>query len=207
MTLVKSISVIQSLSVSWCSESFMKVQIIIWRSCQKVENSVLLWGLRVDQIWCQWKNEELHNDIYVEWNSTILRRILTGRYYFFSTLKGEWNEVLASILTPWQIAHTKCNPYPVFSLLNRWFPESHSFPFSVCFALHSKLKTSIELSLLVPSTILVLWQGYLCILYWNFICFLPSLFWVVSFHFSVSSNNIFRPILTHFNQCSQFWPI
>ena len=46
LTLVKSISVIQSLSLSWCSENFMKVQIIIWRSCQKVENTALLWGLR-----------------------------------------------------------------------------------------------------------------------------------------------------------------
>ena len=45
----------------------------------KVENSVLLWGLRVDpdQIW---KIEELHNDFYVEWNPTILRRILRGGY-------------------------------------------------------------------------------------------------------------------------------
>ena len=102
LTLVKSISVIQSLSVSWCSESFMKVQIIIWRSCQKVENSVLLWGLRVDQIWCQWKNEELHNDFYVEWNPTILRRILRGGYllllYFQRWVKR--NSVLTSILTP-----------------------------------------------------------------------------------------------------------
>ena len=40
LTLVKSISVIQSLSVSWCSESFMKVQIIIWRSCHAKKSKI-----------------------------------------------------------------------------------------------------------------------------------------------------------------------
>ena len=103
LTLVKSISVIQSLSVSWCSESFMKVQIIIWRSCHaKSRKFSIIVGFKSwseDQIW---KIEELHNDFYVEWNPTILRRILRGGYllllYFQRWVKR--NSVLTSILTP-----------------------------------------------------------------------------------------------------------
>ena len=108
MTLVKSISVIQSLSVSWCSESFMKVQIIIWRSCHaKSRKFSIIVGFKSwseDQIW---KIEELHNDFYVEWNPTILRRILRGGYllllYFQRWVKR--NSVLTSILTYWR--HSK----------------------------------------------------------------------------------------------------
>merc|ERR1711884_858824 len=69
--------------------------------------------------------------------------------------------------------------------------------------LNISLQLSIELSLLVPSTILVLWQGYLfCLEIW-FASISYALFWVVSIHFSVSSNNI-TTYLTHFNQFSEF---
>ena len=49
-------------------------------------------------------------------------------------------------------------------------------------------------------------QGYQFLLEIWFASISYALFWVVSFHFSVSSNNIIT-YLTHFNQFSQFWPI
>ena len=95
-----------------------------------------------DQIW---KIEELHNDFYVEWNPTILRRILRGGYllllYFQRWVKR--NSVLTSILTYWR--HSKKHtrnfiriPSSVF-LTNDSPSPIHIILFSVYFALPSKL--------------------------------------------------------------------